>query len=303
MIRDTPPVTIALPFFNASATLYAAIASILAQRWTDWELLLLDDGSTDGSLSLAAGVNDRRIRLYSDGTNRGLSYRLNQSAVLASGKYLARMDADDLMHPDRLSRQLAYLESHREVDVVGTSAYVLDRSGNLIGRRDGPVDIRPAAVLARGLFIHPTVMGRVNWFRRNRYDERYVRAEDHDLWCRTCRWSCFAHLSEMLYFYRESGSEGLEKYVGSGRTDRLIYRQYGPAVVGLQKTRRLIAGSFAKVGIYRLLRAIQLDRWLITRRNTPLTNGEYKEGGRILREIQATVLPADRRLVTVESER
>ena len=104
-------VSIGLPFFNAGRMLTAALQSIFAQSLEDWELILLDDGSSDKSLHLAASIQDLRVRLFSDGRNRGLSYRLNQSALLARGKYLARMDADDVMHPDRLRRQIGFCRS------------------------------------------------------------------------------------------------------------------------------------------------------------------------------------------------
>src|SRR5438045_1632919 len=92
-------VSIGISFQNARATLADAVRSVLAQTCRDWELLLVDDGSSDGSLELARRIEHPRIQVISDGVNQGLASRLNQIALLARGTYLARMDADDLMHP------------------------------------------------------------------------------------------------------------------------------------------------------------------------------------------------------------
>ena len=121
-------VTIGLPFYNAEKYLALAIESVLQQTYTDWELLLLDDGSTDNSLSIAQSYaqKDSRIKVISDGKNKNLATRLNELPSLAQGLYLARMDADDMMHPARIERQLAVLETHPEIDVLGTNAYIIN---------------------------------------------------------------------------------------------------------------------------------------------------------------------------------
>src|SRR5690242_569481 len=112
----SPVVTIGLPFYNNRSTLELAIKSVIAQTYSNWNLILLDDGSTDGSREIAKNyVDDDKISLISDGINKGLICRLNQLAHLATGKYLARMDADDLMDPERIKKQVEYLELHQEV--------------------------------------------------------------------------------------------------------------------------------------------------------------------------------------------
>ena len=121
-------VTIGLPFYNAEKYLALAIESVLQQTYTDWELLLLDDGSTDNSLSIAQSYaqKDSRIKVISDGKNKNLATRLNELPSLAQGLYLARMDADDIMLPARIERQLAVLKAHPEIDVLGTNAYIIN---------------------------------------------------------------------------------------------------------------------------------------------------------------------------------
>ena len=121
-------VTIGLPFYNAEKYLALAIESVLQQTYTNWELLLLDDGSTDNSLSIAQSYaqKDSRIKVISDGKNKNLATRLNELPSLAQGLYLARMDADDIMLPARIERQLAVLKAHPEIDVLGTNAYIIN---------------------------------------------------------------------------------------------------------------------------------------------------------------------------------
>src|SRR6185295_6713297 len=182
----TPAVSIGLPFHDAAATLPDAIRSIFAQSFEDWELLLVDDGSNDGSLACARSIRDPRVSVHSDGVNRQLSYRLNQIASLARGEYLARMDADDLMHPDRLALQVQRLRERPAIDVLGTAACAIDASARPLGiRGERPPGPSVRSVLHDGGFVHPSVIARAAWFREHPYDPSYVRAEDLELWCRT----------------------------------------------------------------------------------------------------------------------
>lgn len=204
-----------MPFFNAAEYLANALRSIFSQSISDWELILLDDGSTDDSLEIAASVIDTRVKVFSDGINRGLPYRLNQIAELARGQYVARMDADDVMFPNRLERQLQFLNESPSIDIVGTAVYTINASNEPVGKRGFNFTTTPSPirVLSRGLFIHPTVMGHVDWFLDNPYDVELRRSEDRELWVRTYTHSHFAHLSEPLLFYREQGSFTLQKYL------------------------------------------------------------------------------------------
>lgn len=120
MIQHTPAVSVLLPFYNAAPTLERAVRSIMEQSFTDWELLLLDDGSTDNSLALAQplAANDSRIRICSDGMHHGIVQMLNTGIAAARAPLLARMDADDWSHPERLAKQVEYLRAHPETGLV-----------------------------------------------------------------------------------------------------------------------------------------------------------------------------------------
>ena len=240
-------ITVGLPFWNNESTLSAAIRSVLAQTVADWRLLLVNDGSRDASAAIARSFRDPRICLVDDGEHRGLVCRLNQIARLATTPYLARMDADDLMHPRRLEAQLRCLGGIGPPDLVATAAYVIDQHGRLAAVAGAePLDTTPRHVLVHGLFLHPTVAGRTQWFRENLYDEFYVRAEDHELWVRTCRHSRFAKIPEPLYFYRETRPPDLRKCAASHQTGRQIFRRYGPGIVGTAGTWRLICASWLR---------------------------------------------------------
>jgi glycosyltransferase involved in cell wall biosynthesis len=285
-------VTVGIPFLNARRTLPDAVRSVFAQNLTDWELLLMDDGSTDGSLEWARRIDDSRVRVVSDGVNRGLPARLNQIADLARGHLLARMDADDLMHPQRLQRQQAFMRDHPKVDVLDTATVTIDEANRPVGvRGDQPLDCRPEAVLRQGLLIHPAVMGRARWFRANPYDPGFVRAEDRELWMRTCRHSTFARIPEALFFYREGLSGNLRNYLSSATTVRRILRTYGPSAVGRFATGLLLAKSHLKGFTYRMLTRLGLQDRLIRRRTRGLCPAETEAAIRTVRQILATELP------------
>lgn len=200
-----PNISVALPALNSEETLEFAIASITMQTFGDWELLLMDDGSTDRTAEIARNFHDSRIRVIADSVHRGLAAQLNRAVGMARGKYLARMDADDIAYPQRLEKQYVFLESHPEVDLLGSWMAVFRSDGTLRGMRRPPAD--HAGICARpwmGISMaHPTWMGRTEWFRRNPYPSDAIRMEDWELLLRVCSHSCFANRQEALMGYRE----------------------------------------------------------------------------------------------------
>ncbi|MEI5983687.1 glycosyltransferase family 2 protein [Sphingobacterium sp. PU5-4] len=207
-----PKVSIAIPFYNAEKYLSLAIDSVIYQSYINWELLLIDDGSNDSSVVIAKNYEkvDNRIRLYSDGLNKNLGYRLNQIPDLVHGEFLCRMDADDIMHPNKIEKQVDFLIKNPTVDVLGTNAYSIDENGNVQGIRANTDVLIIDNV--RG-FIHPTIMAKTSWFKNNPYDVDAVRIEDAELWLRTARKSNFKVLGTPLFFYREFGTHYYKKYL------------------------------------------------------------------------------------------
>lgn len=290
-MSDHVSVTIGIPFLDARRYLADAVRSVFAQTHDDWELVLIDDGSTDGSLDVVRHLDDPRVRVLSDGSNRGLCARLNEIASLARGAYLARMDADDLMHPERIERQLKFLRANPNTDLIDTATFTVDDDLTPLGiRGDRPLDSRPEAVLRNGLLIHPSVMGRAEWFRSNPYDPVYVRAEDRELWSRTCATTRFARLCEPLFFYRERLTGNLRNYLCTESTVRDILHRYGPPLIGGWRTRRLVMRSRLKSMAYRIGTKLGLQGRLINKRNRSLNAAEIQEGRHILSVIRNTAV-------------
>lgn len=235
-----PLVSIAMPVRNCERTLDIAIRSIVQQTFPHWELLVLDDGSTDLTYEVAAACRDPRLRVIADGFHSGLPSRLNQAVRLSRGKYLARMDGDDVSFPDRLRRQVAYLEGRPEVDLIGTSVIVFRGDGEPIGVRLVRDSHQWISRRPWGAFpmAHSSWMGRTEWFRKNPYDSGVIRAEDQELLLRTYRRSRFGAIEDVLLGYREDRlalrniCRGRVSY-GMAVVRRFCRdRQYGQALAG-----------------------------------------------------------------------
>lgn len=202
-------ITIGLPVYNAELFIRDAIQSILNQTYSDFKLLIVDDGSTDNSIEIINSFNDNRIELLIDKKNLGLPSRLNQIAALTTTKYLARMDSDDIMHPDRIAMQLEILNTNDKIDVLGTNVISINEFNIIQGIRNPIMEHKLTPCI---VFIHPTITAKTEWFRKNLYDVKAIRVEDADLWNRTYKTSNFQRVETPLLFYREFGSQYYKKY-------------------------------------------------------------------------------------------
>ena len=204
-----PAVTVLMPLYNAAPYLDAAVDSILAQSWTDFELLVIDDGSTDGSLGKITARTDARIRVERMPGNQGVVAALNRGLQLVRGAYIARMDADDIAHPGRLAQQLAYMEKHAEVGALGTDFESLGgpSSGSWVRYFD-PADIH-VALLFENPICHPTVMLRRSTLSAlcPAYPDDAPHAEEYALWLRLAAHTRLANLPERLLRYRVHGNQ------------------------------------------------------------------------------------------------
>jgi glycosyltransferase involved in cell wall biosynthesis len=195
-----------MPVYNCRATVAEAIASILNQTFDDWELIVIDDGSRDGTADVVQRFADRRICLLVGETNLGLPTRLNEIVRRSESVFFARMDGDDIAYPDRLRLQVEFLEKHPEVDLVAGAVVVFDEDGEAMGVRRGPKEHNQICARPSSGFpmAHPTWLGRKDWFRRNPYPEDAVRMEDWAMLFRAYRQSRFANLQEVVLGYREA---------------------------------------------------------------------------------------------------
>jgi glycosyltransferase involved in cell wall biosynthesis len=200
-----PLVSVIMSMRNSAGTIASAVRSVQLQSLRDWELIIIDDGSSDDSADIVDAFEDPRIKLIRKGASAGLAARLNEAVALSRGSYIARMDADDVCFPDRLGRQVARLQQESKLDLLGCGAVVFAADGRLLGEL--PVGLTHAAITARpgrGFpFPHPTWCGRAEWFRGNPYDGRLMKTQDQDLLLRTFGHSRFATLNEILVGYRQ----------------------------------------------------------------------------------------------------
>lgn len=204
--NPTPRVSVLMTMFNAGAYLRPAIASVLAQSYKDFELIIVDDGSTDGSAAVAAGYADSRVRLIANATNRGQTPCLNQGLALARGEFVARQDADDFSRPDRLEKQMQFLDAHPEIGLLGANAEQIDGNGAALGDTDLPCDT-PAICWGNiffNSFLHSAVMFRTEMVREEfgGYDESFRCSMDYALWSRIARQHAVANLAESLISLR-----------------------------------------------------------------------------------------------------
>jgi len=205
---SAPRVSVLMPVYNAQDFLAEAIECILAQTFTDWELICVDDGSTDASLAILHTYADRHasIRVITR-PNTGIVGALNDGLDLASGEYIARMDADDWCENDRFAKQLVYLDAHRECVALGTSVQRTDPFGSPAGVQRPPTDhdVIDQGLLAgdASVLVHATLMMRADALRKIggwRTGTDWV--EDLDLFLRLAEFGKVSNLSQFLYTYR-----------------------------------------------------------------------------------------------------
>jgi glycosyltransferase involved in cell wall biosynthesis len=200
-------VSVLLPVWNGETFLKLAIESILGQTLPSLELIVIDDGSSDGSAAIAEGVAsiDRRVRVLRR-PHEGLSAALNAGIAAARGEYVARMDADDVSVPDRLRKQVAYLDDHPACVAVGAWIEVVDEAGRHLGLKTFvTTHDEISAALLRGIspMAHPTVVARRDALRAaGGYDARRYPSEDLDLWFRLGERGELANLGESLLQHR-----------------------------------------------------------------------------------------------------
>ena len=220
----TPLVSVILAAHDAERYLAGAVRSVLAQTAGDLELIVVDDGSRDGTQALLAEIRDPRLVVLTSDERRGLAGSLNRALDQARGRYVARLDADDLALPQRLEHQVARLRAGG-LGVVGSSVIAIDGAGRPGALHDMPLD--PVSVRWHALFsspfYHPTVLfDRALVDRLGlRYDERYRESEDYELWVRLLEATDGANLAEPLVLYRVHAGQATQRRRGLQRSFQL----------------------------------------------------------------------------------
>lgn len=207
MTSVVPKVTVLMPVYNGEQFLREAIDSILNQTFTDFEFMIINDASTDDSVEIVESYKDRRINLIHNETNIGLIATLNKGLALACGEYIARMDADDKSLPERLAKQVKFLDAEPDIAVVGTGIQMIDGSGHKIG----PHILFPEShnlirwrLCFSSPIVHPTVMLRkAEVLKVGGYRPEAQQAEDYDLWERLSHICKLLNMREVLLLLRK----------------------------------------------------------------------------------------------------
>lgn len=198
-----PYISVILPVYNAEKYISEALESILNQTFTDFELIVINDGSTDDSAKIIKNFakHDKRIRFINHSKNKGLIGVLNEGLALCQGQYIARMDSDDISLPSRFEKQIAHMNSHPECGVLSIGMQMFGNSNEIV--------IHPAKVgifdlMRYCMIVHPGVMMRKSVLDKYefKYDKNYKYAEDYELWSRMVCVTQIHNLQEVLLKYR-----------------------------------------------------------------------------------------------------
>ncbi len=212
---NKPVVSVVMSVFNGEHYLREAIDSILQQTFSGFEFIVIDDGSTDSSRAILDSYCDERITIISNDTNQGLTPSLNRGIRKARGRYLARMDADDISDPGRLQKEMVFLDAHPDHAAVGSFARVIDEHSRIIRLCSHPVDHRAVRRYLKrdNCITHGSALIRMDcMLEAGLYDETISRAQDYDLWLRLSERYSLANIPEYLYSFRVHPSSIGERY-------------------------------------------------------------------------------------------
>lgn len=224
----TPRVSILMPVYNTALYLREAMDSMLSQTFTDFELIVLDDCSPDNAEEILDTYDDPRIIRYKGEKNVGLSNVLNIGIDMARGKYIARMDSDDISLPDRLQVQVAYLEQHPDIDLVSVGMQLFGAKEEVWIREQDPEKVKINA-LFHSPVLHASSVWRKDSFEKNglRFEQGMVPAEDYDLWVRVLlKGLKLVNLPDVLYKYRIHDAQATLQTEKSAEKCRLVQLNY-----------------------------------------------------------------------------
>ena len=244
-----PKVTVLMPVYNGQKYLRKAIDSILNQTFTDFEFLIINDGSTDNTEKIIKSYSDPRIRLINNKKNLGLVTSLNNGIDLAKGKYIARMDCDDISLPNRLKYQLKFMDNNPKIKISGTWAKTIgDKKKIPLKKYTKPKDIK-ANLLFETAFIHPTVIIKKIIIKKYNlyYDKHFQHSEDKELWERASNYFPLANLNKILLLRRVHAKSISKTYSN-------IQKENGNKTIARQLKKFEINPSKEKIKIHRSIK-------------------------------------------------
>ena len=222
-----PQVSVIMPVYNAGTYLGQAIKSVLEQTFDDFELIVIDDGSTDSSRDIILSFSDSRIKYHKNEENLGVIKSLNKAISICSGEFIIRMDADDICEPQRFEEQIRFMKKHPDTGLCGTWAKVIDSQNNISGKivnQTSPEFISISLLFTIPL-VHPSVCFRASILKYNLYDN-VPHAEDYELWRRLNDQTKMANLPKYLLQYRWHNSNiSKEKQTIQEESKKMVIRK------------------------------------------------------------------------------
>lgn len=250
-MKNKPTISVVMSVYNGERYLREAIDSILGQTFEDFEFIIINDASTDGSDGIIKKYDDPRIVLVYNEKNRGLTKSLNIGLEKACGKYIARMDADDVSLPQRFTRQVDFLNDYQDHIAVGTFAHIIDAQGEFYREMPMPVTHEDVLIwlLQNCSIVHGSVM-----FRNGqdiRYDEEYVAAQDYELWVRLLgEGKMIANVPEVLYLWRNHASSVTSaRFEMQSDLSRITADRHLNHIIRLKRYDYLLVASLLGIGL------------------------------------------------------
>ena len=231
-MEKSPLISVVMSAYNEEAYIKRALKSILDQTEQNFEIIIFDDCSTDATTDIVEGMNDERIRIYRNTENCGLTRNLNKGLRLAKGKYIARMDGDDISLPERFEKQVRYFEEHPDVMLISCQTQNFGESSLCWKLKENSEELK-ARMLVRPVFAHPGFMMRRELLDKGFfYDETFRTAQDYELASRVADKYEIGIVQEILLYYRVhkkqvSNLSGKEQFNNADRVRERLWNQAG----------------------------------------------------------------------------
>ena len=243
-----PRVSVIMSAYNDEETIRVAVESVLAQTYTDFEFLIMDDASKDGTLCILEKLEDDRITIFRNKENRGLTANLNSLLALSEGEYIFRMDADDICRSDRMEKQVRYMDLHPEVYLAGCDTRDFGDSDLVWHLKDDPEELR-IRMLLHPVLAHPSFIFRRALYEEGfSYDETFRTAQDYDLASRVAKKHKIGRVGEILLDYRVHKKQVSAKDPSGQRNnaDRVRERLLRELQVSFSEEEKRLYGAWAR---------------------------------------------------------
>jgi glycosyltransferase involved in cell wall biosynthesis len=292
MSADEPLVSVMMPCFNAERTLPMALSSLRAQTYQNWEVVVVDDGSTDRTRDILNAFGDDRLRLERFETNRGRGAARHRCLEMARGDLLGFLDADDWLFPNKLKHQVALMHEHPEITVLGAACIITDAAGNAMGQTRtglGPhqeLAIHRLARLGPPPLGFPPCMVRMDAARHAHFNPAFRRSQDSDFLLKVMLGRTYGMSATPLYAYSQAEAASLDKTLEGYRYRLRCYGQYTERYP--LRSRTQMAKTIARMGIYKTAGLFHAEQPLIARRWAKLS----REAEDAFRDAKRTVTRA-----------